>query len=84
MYHATHDSKYVNNLFEPRQQNEDDFAHIIRIQKLYNNNIWVYTPCVECRVVFKPVNDFYKDRKYVRILVWGNHGEASMVEDPFR
>ena len=42
--HATHERKYVNNLIEPRQQPEDDFAYIIRIQKLYNINIWVYTP----------------------------------------
>ena len=39
--HATRGSKYVNNLIEARQRDEDDFAVIIRIQKLYNINIWV-------------------------------------------
>ena len=73
MDHATRESKCVNNLIEPRQQHEDDFAYIIRIQKLYNINIWVYTPCGEGNLeLFKPVDDFDKDRKYVRILVWGN------------
>ena len=71
--HATRENNYVNNLIEPRQQNEDDFAYIIRIQKLYNINIWVYTPCGEGKVeLFKPVDDFHKDRRDVRILVWGN------------
>ena len=44
MDQATRDSHYVKNLFEARQQNEDDFAYKIRRQKLYNINIWVYTP----------------------------------------
>ena len=44
-HHATRESKYVDKLIEPRQQHEDDFAYIIRIQKLYNINIWIYTPC---------------------------------------
>ena len=30
---ATRESKYVNILIEPRQQHEDDFAYIIRINK---------------------------------------------------
>ena len=34
MDHATRESKYVNNLIEPRQQYEDDFAYIKRTQKL--------------------------------------------------
>ena len=71
--HATRESKYVNNLIVARQQNEDDFAYIIRIQKLYNFNIWVYTPRGKGKVeLFKPVDDFHKDRRDVRILVWGN------------
>ena len=71
--HATYENNYVNDLIEPRQQNEDDFAYIIRIQKLYNINIWVYTPCQKGKVeLFKPVDDFHKDRRDVRILVWGN------------
>ena len=44
-HHATRESKYVDKLIEPRQQHEDDFAYIKGIQKLYNINIWVYTPC---------------------------------------
>ena len=73
MHHATLESKYVNNLIEARQRDEDDFAYILRIQKLYNINIWVYTPCGGGKVeLFKPVDDFDKDRKDVRILVWGD------------
>ena len=73
MDHATRESKYVNNLIEARQQDEDDFAYIMRIQKLYNINIWVYTPCGGGKVeMLKPVDDFDKDRKDVRILVWGD------------
>ena len=34
-HHATRESKYVDKLIEPRQQHEDDFAYLIRIQKLY-------------------------------------------------
>ena len=73
-YHATRESKYVDKLIEPRQQHEDDFAYIIRIQKLYNINIiWVYTPCGNGKIeLFKQVDDFNKDRKDVRILVWSN------------
>ena len=45
----------------------------MRIQKLYNINIWVYIPCGGGKEeLFKPVDDFDKDRKDVRILVWGN------------
>ena len=73
MDHANLESKNVNNLIEERQRDEDYFAYIIRIQKLYNINIWVYTPCGGGRVeLFKPVDDFDKDRKSVRILVWGD------------
>ena len=50
MDYATHESKYVINLIEPRQQHENDFAYIVRIQKLYNINIWVYTPRGEGKV----------------------------------
>ena len=40
---------------------------------MYNINIWVYTPCIWGKVeLFKPVDDFDKDRKDVRILVWGD------------
>ena len=71
--HATRESKDVDKLIEPRQQLEDDFAYIIRIQKFYNINIWVYTPCGGGKIeLFKQVDDFNKDRKDVRILVWSN------------
>ena len=73
MHHATRESKYQNKLIEPRQQHEDDFGYILRIQKFYNINIWVYTPCGGGKVeLFKPVDDFDKDKKDVRILVWGD------------
>ena len=73
MHHATRESKYQEKLIGPRQQHEDDFGYILRIQKLHNINIWVYTPCGGGKVeLFKPVGDFDKDRKYVRILVWGD------------
>ena len=40
---------------------------------MYNINIFVYTHCGEDKVeLVKPVVDFDKDRKSVRILVWGN------------
>ena len=71
--HATRESKYVNNLIEARQRDEDDFAYIMRIHKMYNINIWVCTPCGGGKVeLFKPVDDFDKDRKDVRILIWGD------------
>ena len=70
---ATRESKYVDKLIEPKQQYEDDFGYILRIQKLYNINIWLYTPCGGGKVeLFKPVDDFNKDRNDVRILVWGD------------
>ena len=70
---ATRESKYVNNLNEARQRDEDDFGYILRIQKLYNDKIWVYTHCGGGKVeLFKPVDDFDKDKKDVRILVWGD------------
>ena len=53
------ESNYVNNLIEPKQQDEDDFAHVLRIQKLYNFNIWLYTPPGEVNVeLFEPALDF--------------------------
>ena len=71
MDNATLESKYVNNLIEARQRDEDDFVYIIRIHKLYNINIWVYTLCGEGKVdLFKPLDVFDKDRKNVRLLVW--------------
>ena len=70
---ATRESKYINNLNEARQRDEDDFGYILRIQKLYNDKIWVNTPCGGGKVeLFKPVDDFDKDKKDVRILVWGD------------
>ena len=61
LINATREVKYVNNLIVPRQQHEDDFGYIKRIQKLYNINIWVYTPCGGGKVeLFKPVDDFHK------------------------
>ena len=40
---------------------------------MYKIHIWVYTACGEGKVeLFKPVDDFNKNRKDVRILVWGN------------
>ena len=70
---ATRESKYVNNLIAARQRDEDYFGCILGIQKLYNINIWVYTPCGGGKLkLFKPVDDFDKDRKDVRILVWGD------------
>ena len=73
MDHATRESNYLNYLIEARQRDEDDFDYIIKIQKLYNINIWVYTPCGGGKVeLFKPVDNFDKDRKKVRILVWGD------------
>ena len=47
----------------------------MRIEKLYNINIWIYTPCGNGKVeLLKPVDDFDKDRKVVRMLVWENSG----------
>ena len=63
MDHATLESKNVNNVIEAQQRDEDDFAYIIRIQKLNSFKIRVYTPCGEGKVqFFKPVEDFDKDR----------------------
>ena len=65
---------YENNLIEPRQQDEDDFAYALRIQKLYNFKLWVYTPPGEVKLeLFKPAPDFDKDRKDVRIIIWGKN-----------
>ena len=73
MDHSTRESKYVNNLIIPRQKHEDDFGYILRIQKLYNINIWIYTSCGDGKVeLFQSVDDFKKDRKDERELVWGN------------
>ena len=70
---ATRESKYVDKLIEPKQQHEDDFGYILRIQKLYNINIWLDTPCGGGKVeLFKPLDDVNKDRNDVRILVWGD------------
>ena len=64
MDHATRESKYVKILIEARQRDEDGFAYIIRIQKWYNINIWVYTPCGVAKVeLFTPVDDLIKIEK---------------------
>ena len=71
MDHATRENKYQNKPITPRQQHEDDFCYILRIHKLYSINIWIYTPCGDGKVeLLKPVDDFDKDRKDLRILVW--------------
>ena len=62
MDYATRESKYVNNVIEARQQNEDDIAYLIRIQILYKINVWVYTACAEGKVEMF--------RKNVRVLAW--------------
>ena len=70
---ATRECKYQNKLIAARQQHEDDFSYILRIQNLYNIKIWIYTPCDDGKVeLLKSLDDFYKDRKDVRILVWRN------------
>ena len=64
--HATHKSKYQNKIIVPRQQHEDDFAYILRIQKLHNIKIWIYTPCGDGKAeLLKSVHDINKDRKDV-------------------
>ena len=46
-----------------------------RIQKLYNISIWIYTSSGDGKVdLLKPVDNFDKDRKDVRILVWEKAG----------
>ena len=42
--HATRESKNVNKLVVRRQDHEDDFGYTLRIEKLHNNNIWIYAP----------------------------------------
>ena len=70
MNHATRERKYENNVIVPRQQHEDDFAYILRKQKLHKIVIWVYAPCGEGKLeMFKPVDEFDKERKDDRILV---------------
>ena len=70
MDYATRESKNQNKLIAPRQQHEDDFGYKLRIQKLYNINIWIYKPCGDGKVeLLKQVDDFDKDRKDDRILV---------------
>ena len=74
---ATCESNYVNSLIVPHQPHEDDFNYIIRIQNLYNTNIWLYTQCGNGKIeLIKPATDFNKDRKDVRVLAWGDeHAE---------
>ena len=73
MDHATRESKYQNKLIAPRQQYVDEFGYILRIQKLYNINIWIYTPGGEGKnELLESVDDFNKDRDDVRILVLGD------------
>ena len=50
MNYKTRGSNYEINLIEARQQNEDDFAYLISIQKWNKINIWVYTACAEGKV----------------------------------
>ena len=50
MDHATRESKYQNKILVPRQQQEDDSGYILRIHKLYNIKIWIYTPCGEVKL----------------------------------
>ena len=53
--HATRESNYAKNLNVPRLQHEIDFAYVIRMQKLYNINRCLYTPCGNSIVEpFKP------------------------------
>ena len=75
MIHAARESKYLNKLITPRQQNEGDFGYILRIQKLYKIIICIYTHCGDGKVELpKPVDDFDEDRVDVRILVWEKAG----------
>ena len=40
---------------------------------MYNINIWIYKPRDNGKIeLFKQVDNFNKDRKDVRILVWSN------------
>ena len=42
---------------------------------MYNINIWIYTPCGDGKVELpKPVDDFHKYGKDVRLLVWEKAG----------
>ena len=50
MDNAKREIKYQNKLIAPRQQHEDDCGYTLRIQKLYNINIWIYTPCGDGKV----------------------------------
>ena len=42
---------------------------------MYNIIVWINTPCGDGKVeLLKPADDFDKDRKDVRILVWDKAG----------
>ena len=74
--HATRESKYINNLVDDCEHNENNYDYLTRIQNKYNINIWFYQPSTEDDVkveLLEKCLNFVKGCKNVRILAWDEH-----------
>ena len=63
--------KYENIFIVPRQLNEDDYAHIIRKQRLNNIFYGYKLLVVTAKKQYKQAIDFF--RRDIRLLVWEEH-----------
>ena len=45
--HATRENKYINNLVDDSEDNENTYDYLTRMQNKYNINIWFYRPSTE-------------------------------------
>ena len=74
--HAIRESKYINNLVDDWEDNENTYDYLTRIQNKYNINIWFYQPSTEDDVkveILEKCSNVVKGRKNVRILAWDEH-----------
>ena len=73
---ATRENKYINNLVDHWEDNENTYDYLTRMQNKYNINIWVHQPSTEDDTkaeVSQKWSTFIKGRKNVRISAWDEH-----------
>ena len=88
--HAFRKSKYFKNLVDDREDSENTYDYLIRLQTKSNINIWYYwatamqhhRPITEGEdkvEILQKCSNFVKDRKNVRILVWNE--QAALIKN---
>ena len=65
--HATRESKYINNLVDEWEDNENTYDYLTRKQNKYNINIWFYPPSTEDNTKVEILKNVQTSSKIVKL-----------------